>query len=105
MEVAFAHPKIQKFFETLTPSVRAEIARMLFLLEEKGNEIREPDSKSLGRGLFELRIIDYIHVRIIYMFSQEYAIVLHAFVKKTGAIPRGDMTYARRMQEVWKRLE
>ena len=104
MEVFFAHPKIEKYLRTLEPAVLAEVSRTIFLLEEHGHGLRAPDSKSLGNGLFELRIIDIVHVRIIYMFQKDSAILLHAFTKKAGPIPKADMAYARRLKKEWDKI-
>jgi len=100
MDIVYIHPKIARFFDSLDGSVRVEADRMIHLLAEKGNGLRPPDSKSLGKGLFELRVIDQIHVRILFMFHQGRVVLLHAFIKKTGAIPKRDIEYARRMQRL-----
>ena len=35
--------------------MRAKLVGLLELLEEKGNHLREPYSKSIGDGIFEIR--------------------------------------------------
>lgn len=36
--------------------MRAKLLRTIELLQQNGNELREPYSKSLGDGIFELRV-------------------------------------------------
>ncbi len=43
------------FLDSLDLKMRARILRMVMLLEQNGNELREPYSKSVGDGIFELR--------------------------------------------------
>ena len=44
-----------EFLESLLPKMKAKILRDLDLLEDKGNTLREPYSKHLEDGIFELR--------------------------------------------------
>ena len=99
MEIIFAHSKLNKFFSSLEPTVRAELKKMMELLAIHGSNLREPDSKSLGNGLFELRIIDQVHVRVIYIFWRDNAVLLHGFVKKTVKMPVKDLRYAKQMKK------
>jgi len=68
---------------------------------EVGNRAREPLSKSLGNGLFELRTKS---ARIFYCFRPGGVIVLlHGFTKKSQKTPAREMeTAIKRMQEVSK---
>ena len=66
-------------------------ARIDFLAEV-GNRIREPLSKSLGNGLFELRVKS---TRIFYCFKPGGVIVLlHGFTKKSQKTPRRELQIA-----------
>lgn len=47
--------------------------RSVDLLEEHGNLLDIPDSKSLGKGLFELRTQGKVKVRILYIFHNKKA--------------------------------
>lgn len=73
-------------------------ARIEFLAEV-GNRIREPLSKSLGNGLFELRVKS---ARIFYCFKPGGVIVLlHGFSKKSQKTPQRELQIATtRMEEV-----
>ena len=54
-------------------------------LEKRGEEIRRPISDYLGDKIYELRPKQ---IRILYSFiGKETAVILHAFRKKTDAVP------------------
>lgn len=46
---------IEEFLNSLDKKMRAKLIGMMEILEEKGNMLREPYSKSLGEGIFKLR--------------------------------------------------
>lgn len=46
---------IKTFLDSIDVKMRAKVMRLILLLEQNGNELREPYSKSLGDGIFELR--------------------------------------------------
>jgi phage-related protein len=87
------------FVESLTESDRAIVKAKLAYLLNRGNQLREPFTKSLGDGLFELRAQAY---RIFFCFKPGNRIVLlHAFRKKSQSTPQRDLALARkRMLEV-----
>lgn len=45
----------QEFLMTLEPALRAKTLRVIHMLEENGNDLRELYTKSLGNGIFEVR--------------------------------------------------
>ena len=47
---------VQQFIDSLEVKMRVKALGSIDLLAEFGNELREPYSKSMGDGLFELRI-------------------------------------------------
>lgn len=75
--------------------------RQLSLLEKFGRLLPPPDSKKISKGLFELRVVGRVQVRLLYGFVGDMAVVVHAFVKKTQKIPRKDLELAhKRFSEV-----
>ena len=92
---------IMDFFSTLDDKMRAKCFRLLELLEKNGNELREPYSKYLGSGLFELRVKQSSNViRIVYFFVIEHRIIItNGFVKKTLKTPRRDIELAKKYRE------
>jgi len=63
-----------------------------------------PDSKSLGKGLFELRTHGKIKVRVLYIFHKDKIYIIHAFIKKAWKINTRDVDYARKIQSEIIRL-
>ncbi len=90
---------VEEFIKGLPEEDRAFVRARIGFLGELGNRVREPHSKSLGRGLFELRTRSR---RILYCFKPGNVIVLlHGFTKKTQKTPQREMDVAlKRMEEV-----
>ena len=99
---------IEEFLNSLDKKMRAKLVGMIEILEEKGNMLREPYSKSLGDGIFELRCKfgSYI-TRVLYFFIYERKIILtNGFVKKTRKIPIEQIQEARvRRKDFVERME
>ena len=59
-----------EFWDSLEEKMRAKVLRTIMLLEQNGNDLREPYSKPLGDGIFELRIQQASNIsRVLYFFS------------------------------------
>jgi len=56
MEVIYWNAKVEQFIKSLNNKTSMRVDRTVGVLERIGHLIEMPDSKSLGRGLFELRI-------------------------------------------------
>lgn len=46
---------VEEFLLSLDKKMRAKILRIMGILQEKGNQLREPYSKHLDDGIFEIR--------------------------------------------------
>lgn len=90
---------VDSFIEELPEADRALVRARIVFLGEVGNRAREPLSKSLGEGLYELRVRAS---RIFYCFKPRRVVVLlHGFSKKSQKTPKGEIEIARkRMEEV-----
>jgi len=67
---------------------------------------REPLSRSLGDGLFELRHVGKLNTRILWFFVRHRRIVaVHAIRNKGQSIPARDIGIARQRIRDWKRRE
>lgn len=90
---------VEKFLGSLPEHDRGTIKAKLFYLQERGSQLREPLTKSLGGGLFELRVKAY---RLLFCFRPgSRVILLHAFMKKGQKAPVRELELARkRMEEV-----
>ena len=71
-------------------------------LEEQGETLRRPIAEYLGDKIYELRPKQ---IRMLYAFvGTEYAVILHAFRKKTGPVPDRDKDLAQtRLAEFMRR--
>lgn len=74
------------------------MAWTIALLESGGTELREPYSKHLSDGIFELRAkVGSDISRILYFFViDRHAILTHGFVKKTDKTPQSEIERAKR---------
>ncbi len=99
MEIIFWNEKVDKFINDLDDLEISRVRHCLRLLGEHSHMLDMPDSKSLGKGLFELRTHGKIRVRILYIFHKNKAYLIHGFVKKAWKISLKDINYARRIQK------
>lgn len=81
---------VKDFLESLDTKMRAKALHELNLLEELGMPLREPHSKPIKDGLFELRIKAGSDIsRIFYFFwIGNITILTNEFVKKTPKTPK-----------------
>ena len=88
---------VEDFLNSLSSKMRAKALYDLSVLEEYGNALREPYSKSIGDGLFELRIKFARDItRIFYFFVVGNRIVVtNGFVKKSMKTPPLEIVRAR----------
>ena len=88
---------VEEFMSTLEIKMRAKMIGLLEILEEKGNTLREPYSKHLSDGIFELRCKQGNDItRVLYFFYYEGKIVLtNGFVKKTQKTPSAEIKLAK----------
>lgn len=90
---------IENFIDGLSGGLQARVLRVVELLCQNGHQLGMPHSKSLGNGLFELRVRGYQEVRLFYIFGAEKNVsILHGFVKKTQATPNKELEVARKRQ-------
>ncbi len=89
---------VEDFLNSLEVKMRAKMFGMIGLLQEKGNLLREPYSKHLDDGIFELRCVVGSNItRVLYFFYYQGQIVLtNGFVKKTQKTPQEELNLAKR---------
>jgi phage-related protein len=68
---------------------------------------REPLSKAIGDGLFELRHVGKLNTRVLWFFARNRRIIaVHGIRNKGQAISARDIYIAReRMRDWWRRAE
>lgn len=88
----------KEFVHSLDTKHRAKMIRYIGILKENGNELREPYTKSLGDGIFELRAKQGSDIsRVLYFFVVGKKIVLtNGFIKKTQKTPQGEIELAKK---------
>lgn len=91
VHILFFDNHLEKFIESLDSGTVARVIRIIELLEKFGNQLELPHSRSLGKGLFELRIRGKQEVRIFYIFYQNEIVLLHGFLKKTQQISKREI--------------
>ena len=84
---------LRTFIAGLSRDAKAEAITLIRLAETLGNRLREPHSKALGDGLFELR---RNQVRLFYIFEPGQIIrLLGGMVKKQDRIPADVLAHMR----------
>ena len=98
---------VEKFLGSLDKKMRSKAFSSLAILAEFGNKLREPYSKPIGKGLFELRIRFSNDVaRIFYFFVVDNKIVLtNGFIKKTQKTPAGEIELANKYKADYERRQ
>jgi phage-related protein len=88
---------VKEFILLLQPKMRAKILRIINMLESNGTKLREPYSKHLDDGIFEIRAqVGSDITRILYFFVVGKKIILtHGFIKKTQKAPASEINRAK----------
>lgn len=88
---------VKDFIEAQPVKMRAKIAMELSVLQDLGNELREPYSKHLEDGIFEMRCkVGADITRLLYFFCGGKIVVLtNGFVKKGRKTPRAEIKLAK----------
>lgn len=82
-------------------AIRAAVLRGLAKLRDRRYH-REPLSKSIGDGLFELRHVGKLNTRLLWFFMKgRRIVVLHGIRNKGQAIPARDLETARSRMGDW----
>lgn len=70
--------------------MKSILYRTLAVLETDGNNIREPYSKFLGDGIYEVRVQQVNNItRVLYFFVVNKKIILtNGFIKKSQKTPK-----------------
>lgn len=89
---------VEKFILIQDNKMQAKIFKNLELLEIRGNELREPFSKHIEDGIFEIRNkVGNDITRIFYFFVIGQKIILtNGFIKKTQKTPKAEIALAKK---------
>ena len=89
---------VDNFMNSLDIKMRVKLTGLIEILSEYGPQLREPYSKSLGDGIFELRgKVGNNITRVLYFFYYNGIIVLtNGFVKKSMKTPSKEIMKAKK---------
>lgn len=89
---------VKEFLDSLDVKMRAKMLRTIQLLAVNGTDLREPYSKGLEDGIFELRAkVGSDISRVLYFFIVGRKVILtNGFVKKTNKTPAAEKEKAKR---------
>ena len=92
---------VKEFLDSLDVKMRAKMLRTVLLLAENGTQLREPYSKSLDDGFFELRAkVGSDISRVLYFFMIGRKVILtNGFVKKTQKTPNAEIEKAKQYRK------
>ena len=92
---------VETFMLNLDVKMRAKMVGLLEILEEKGNLLREPYTKHLENGIYEIRCKVGNNIsRIMFFFYYQGEIVLtNGFIKKTMKTPKREIELAKQFRK------
>lgn len=98
---------VENFINSLGVKMSAKVYRLLMMISENGPELREPYSKHLDDGIFELRAkIGSDITRILYFFfTGQRVVITNGFIKKTQKTPKAEIDKAKTYREEYQRRE
>ena len=97
---------VREFLDELKATDPDDFAAVLAGLAKLRNRRyhREPLSKAVGDGLFELRHVGKLNTRVLWFFAKNRRIVVvHAVRNKGRAIPARDLRVARERIRDWRK--
>ena len=97
----------QEFLDSLDIKMNAKMVRTISMLQNNGPDLREPYSKHLDDGIFELRAkVGSDISRVLYFFIVgRCAILTHGFIKKTQKTPKPEIDKAKVYREDYMKRE
>ncbi|MFI3213535.1 MAG: type II toxin-antitoxin system RelE/ParE family toxin [Eubacteriales bacterium] len=92
---------IKDFLCSLDMKMRAKMFRCMDILKKNGNELREPYTKPLGNGIFELRAKQGSDIsRVLYFFVIGKKIILtNGYIKQTNKTPSSELELAEKYRK------
>lgn len=95
MFTIIVHAHVVDELKVLPPVLRAKMVRLIDKLELDAPSLREPDSKPIRDGLFELRTMGTVIARGLYAYRKGKKVyLLRVFIKKTWRTPPAEIQLA-----------
>ena len=97
----------KEFLLGVDVKMRAKMSNVISMLSDYGHELREPYSKHISDGIFELRAKVGSNIsRVLFFFYVDNRIVLtNGFVKKTQKTPAAEIMKAKRYRAEYLQKE
>ena len=91
----------EEFLDSLETKMWAKTTGLIKILQEKGIELREPYTKYLEDGIFELRVKQGSNIsRLHFFFCENGTIVItNGYIKKDNKPPRYEVELSRQYRE------
>ncbi|MBZ6391036.1 MAG: type II toxin-antitoxin system RelE/ParE family toxin [Pantoea dispersa] len=96
------HDAAENELKALPPIIRVKFVKLVSRLQEDPRALREPHTKPLGNGLYELRTSGTDISRGIWVYQRNQKIyMLRIFIKKSQKTPEAEIQKAlRRLEEM-----
>jgi len=102
-EIEFFNSRVEKEILNWPKGIQADFLKIAELMMEHGSNLGEPKTKSIEKGLFEIRAKGKEGIgRAFYCTMKgKRIVILHGFIKKSQKTPKKELDIARkRMKEV-----
>ena len=98
---------VEEFIFSLDEKMQAKFIGLIDLLAVNGTNLREPYSKYLEEGIFELRCkVGNTISRAMFFFYYNHRIIFtNAFIKKTKKTPRNEIRLAKERRKKYMQRE
>ena len=98
---------VEIFLLTMDKKMRTKALGLMEILQEYGNQLREPYSKHLEDGIFELRCKSGNNIcRVLYFFYYQGKIIMtNGFIKKSQKTPTKEIKLAKSRRAEKQRRE
>jgi phage-related protein len=102
-KTAAGHSPVRDWLLELAREDRRQIGEDIKAVEF-GWPVGLPVCRALAGGLYEVRtdLKDRI-ARVVFLIDGSDMVLLHGFIKKTQATPKGDLELARKRQKAWEK--
>lgn len=95
------HVDVKKELQALPAIVQAKMIRQLDKLRQNPTALREPDSKPLGQGLFEIRALGSVQGGDLRFSAKQNALSATCFCQENAKTPLSEIRLAlKRLEEM-----
>lgn len=97
-----AQSPVDDYLDTMPEKHRQKALAIMARLEEQGPNLKRPHADTLHGKIRELRCgFHTFEHRFLYFFWNRIVVITHGFLKKTRAVPEGEITSAEQAMNDW----